>query len=339
MAQSTRYRRWVFTYNNPCLAYDYFTCLQNGTKRFVFGLEVAPTTGTRHLQGYLEYTNPVGFRRVQQLLSAHWQAARGTPKQCYDYCIKEGSYQSYGDWTFNNGGTDGGRNANQGVSVTHIVRRLVYHQDQNVLLSWSYIKHKKALDELVYRFSQSKSRYDRYLQYHHSYLKAWQQEAIIHLQNQSHRKICWYHDNTGNTGKSFLVNILFSCYNYELFDGITNSRDITIMLSDSFNGIAIDVTRDDNKNFSYSTLEKLKNGFIMSGKYQGYKRLFNVKPVIVVSNFEPLTTALSIDRWCVHHIDHVQEEEAVHPLPPTPEVPPILQEEEEGEEQQQGGGV
>jgi len=326
MPQSSRYRRWCFTVNHPVLCYDYFSRLCDGPKRFVFGYEVAPTTGTHHLQGYLEYTNPVGFGRVQQLLSAHWESARGTSKQCYDYCVKEGAFQSYGDWSNLRGGADGRCVSSNSVSVRDLVSGLVYDQDENLLLSWSYVRNKRAIDELVYRFSQKKLRHERYHRFVHAFLKPWQQECILHLQEQSTRKICWFYDETGGTGKSFLCNILFSCYNYDLFDGITNSRDITLMLSDHFNGVCIDVTRTDEKHFSYSTLEKLKNGFIMTGKYQGYKRMFSVKPVIVVANFAPLTSSLSADRWCVHCLDGL-EEEATQPLPPSPYAPPTLEEE------------
>ncbi|AYM54668.1 Rep-C [Ecklonia radiata-associated virus 3] len=326
-SRQSRHRRWCFTLNSPVFSLNYYSILENVSKRFVFGLERAPTTGRQHLQGYLEFANPSGFGRVSKLLPAHWEPARGSWKQNYDYCVKEGSYQSYGDW--NSGVCDVSRSgvSNGKLSVSSIVRRLVYHQAEDVYLSWDYIRNKKSIDELVYKFGQAKLRHERYQQFYHSFLSDWQQECILHLSEQGPRRVCWYYDVTGGTGKSFLANILFSCYNYELFDGITSSRDITLMLSDSFSGVCIDVTRDDNKLFSYSTLEKLKNGFIMTGKYQGYKRLFAVKPVIVFANFEPDTTKLSSDRWCVHSLDYVSQE-AKNPLPPTPFAPPAFSEED-----------
>ena len=324
---NVRYRRWCFTLNSPHYCIDYYSILErDGCKRFVYGFEVAPTTGRSHLQGYLEYTNPIPFSRLLKLISAHFEPARGTWKQNYNYCIKEGKSVSYGDWDLTN--STGGCRPTSKVSVSDIVRGLVVDQDENIRLSWDYVRHKRSIDELVSRSFQIEQRRKRFDAFADSKLMSWQVECYNHLQDQGNRKVCWYYDVNGGTGKSFFANILFSLYNYELFDGISNSRDITLMMGDSFKGIVIDVTRDDQSKFSYSTLERLKNGFLMTGKYQGYKRVFSPVPVIVFANFEPDRSRLSEDRWCVHCLDEVQKEVS-SPLPAGTQKPPspFLQEE------------
>ena len=56
----------------------------------VFQEEVAPTTGTPHLQGYIEFNKPVRMSHIHNVLhDASLQPAHGTPQQCKDYCTKE----------------------------------------------------------------------------------------------------------------------------------------------------------------------------------------------------------------------------------------------------------
>ncbi len=63
----------------------------------VYGKEVAPETGTPHLQGYVFYKNCRVSSSVCKKLGASWsECARGTPKQNTQYCIKEGNPTSFG---------------------------------------------------------------------------------------------------------------------------------------------------------------------------------------------------------------------------------------------------
>jgi hypothetical protein len=46
--------------------------------------------GTPHLQGYVYFKNPRSFTSVKKILArAHIEAAKGTPKQNYEYCAKQ----------------------------------------------------------------------------------------------------------------------------------------------------------------------------------------------------------------------------------------------------------
>jgi hypothetical protein len=56
-----------------------------------FGMEVAPETGTPHLQGYVYLVNPrsmVHLHTIPGLQRAHFVIARGTPNENRDYCLK-----------------------------------------------------------------------------------------------------------------------------------------------------------------------------------------------------------------------------------------------------------
>ncbi len=118
MPRPQRARRWVFTLNNytgkcffslllysdQILEADLLWLEQNaaGVFKFLcFGREVAPTTGTPHLQGYLETNDGATLSAVKcrfpdSMHGIHLQKARGTYQQNKDYTGKGGEWTSYG---------------------------------------------------------------------------------------------------------------------------------------------------------------------------------------------------------------------------------------------------
>lgn len=93
----TRHRNWCFTINNwspeDTARLDSLT-----VKYLVYGKEVAPGTGTLHLQGYVAWPSAKTFSYVVgKLPGAHVEPAKGTPNQNRDYCIKEGDFMERGD--------------------------------------------------------------------------------------------------------------------------------------------------------------------------------------------------------------------------------------------------
>lgn len=63
----------------------------------VFGEETG-TSGTPHLQGFVQFKHPVSFQRVKRLLgnNVHVEQRRGTVQQAIDYCKKDGQIHSQG---------------------------------------------------------------------------------------------------------------------------------------------------------------------------------------------------------------------------------------------------
>lgn len=59
----------------------------------IAGKEIAPTTGTKHIQGFLFTNNPVNqsavIKKLKQFNSPHIEIAKGTPLQNKNYCSKE----------------------------------------------------------------------------------------------------------------------------------------------------------------------------------------------------------------------------------------------------------
>lgn len=61
------------------------------------GKEIAPITGTPHLQGYCIFKKPMLLTGVTKLLArAHWDVAKGSAEQNFNYCSKDGSFVEHG---------------------------------------------------------------------------------------------------------------------------------------------------------------------------------------------------------------------------------------------------
>lgn len=80
---------WCFTYNNPaCLPQALWHRLSGGGATYgIWGEETAPTTGTPHWQGYLEFEK---IKRKTQVIALcegmHIEYRKGTQQQAIDYC-------------------------------------------------------------------------------------------------------------------------------------------------------------------------------------------------------------------------------------------------------------
>lgn len=74
---------------------SYVTCC----RYMVFGYEIAPTTQTPHLQGYVAWDNPRSLDTFKSTISSslHIEKTRGTPKQASDYCKEDGKYEEFGE--------------------------------------------------------------------------------------------------------------------------------------------------------------------------------------------------------------------------------------------------
>lgn len=72
--------------------------LRSNTKYWIVGKEVAPTTGTPHLQGYVEFNVQRTVNSViKSFKGCHVEIRRGTREQARDYCAKGGDFEEHQD--------------------------------------------------------------------------------------------------------------------------------------------------------------------------------------------------------------------------------------------------
>lgn len=84
-------RAFAFTFNNyqlldeeaiQALDYDYL----------IYGREIAPETGTRHLQGYIHFPTTRSVKAMGAKFAWHLEPAKADSKANYDYCSKSGDF-------------------------------------------------------------------------------------------------------------------------------------------------------------------------------------------------------------------------------------------------------
>lgn len=102
----TKSRGWAFTLNNYTqreldilMSRDFLP--NNPVTYLCFGKELAPETGTPHLQGYIFFKNPVGLAFAKETVcdenTVHMEVAKGTPDQNIKYCSKSGDFYQCGE--------------------------------------------------------------------------------------------------------------------------------------------------------------------------------------------------------------------------------------------------
>lgn len=289
-------RAACFTLNNPTPeAEARLTQLGNDlelVKYLVFGREKAPETGTPHLQGYVQFAKRPTFNKAKELLpaGAHIEAAKGSPQQNRTYCTKDGDFVEFGTPPVQGKRTDlhdvvdaiksGERSAKRlredfpGVCARHgsFVRQLlVDHQP------------KPATPDIV--------------------LKPWQSELYDMLRTPAKpRLVHFYVDTVGGAGKS-----TFATYVESLLENVQVLKpgrysDLAYALDETVRILIFDCPRSREENIRYDFLEDVKDGRVLSSKYESYTKRLNPVHVIVFCNFEPDESKLSVDRFEITRI-------------------------------------
>lgn len=102
MDKNERQRKWCVTlFSDTMSAKEWCeaVCKSAATRYVVCGEEVAPTTGKRHLQAFVEFRNAATFEQVKARLDpqSHVEAAVGSLAQNRAYCTKCGNYYEVGE--------------------------------------------------------------------------------------------------------------------------------------------------------------------------------------------------------------------------------------------------
>ena len=85
----SKHRSYVFTANNYTPA-NQVTLQELDCRYMIYGREVAPTTGTPHLQGYVTFKSPLSYNSVcRKLAFANIEVAKGSAMDNKKYCSKE----------------------------------------------------------------------------------------------------------------------------------------------------------------------------------------------------------------------------------------------------------
>lgn len=304
----TRGRFWVFTLNNytpaeVAVLETVGSHLPAGWQYLLFGRETAPTTGTPHLQGYVQFKERCTMLTVRRRLcpldpnrGVYVRLAKGTPTQCRTYCIKEGDFKEYGTMDQHKQG----KRSDLSRFVDHV-------REQGTLSQQEMLEEYPTLMARYPHFVERV--FDEYQQQPpivpHP-LKDWQQDFHEWLRLEPcDRKIYFVVDVTGGGGKSWFSDYWCSLHNACVMHPGKYADMAHVWRTYARNSprtVFIDCPREKLDFFSYTFLENLKDGRIFSTKYDSRLIRFKVPHVVVMMNQHPDMTKLSLDRYHVIEI-------------------------------------
>jgi len=100
MNHTAKYRAWTFTVNNytPEQEQHIQEKVTKQARYVIYGREIAPETGTPHLQGYVYFHNQKTHRSVMKILPASWmERSKGTALENRNYAIKKNDFFEAGE--------------------------------------------------------------------------------------------------------------------------------------------------------------------------------------------------------------------------------------------------
>lgn len=116
------------------------------------------------------------------------------------------------------------------------------------------------------------------------------------------RKVHWFWESQGCWGKSILCKYLLDHMGAMVVEGANNDILCGVSKYIEEHGtaprmIVFDIPRVNEGGCSYQAIEKLKNGYFFSGKYESGMCRFNSPHILCFSNGPPIRENLSKDRW------------------------------------------
>lgn len=279
-------RRACFTLNNwteperQALLKD-FKLYANG---WCFGEECGKKKSIPHLQGYVEFHSERAFNSVNKIVGrARWSTAVKCKLANVRYCRKGKNVNEY--WE-----------EKKGISKAPTIR------DEELK------KARSEYDNVVWR--------------------PWQ-EWVVYLRSTNptdDRSIYWIWEPKGNVGKSFLYK--YFAINFpvviaegkasDVFNQVNTYLDRPLPEDYTHTTVLVNIPRSVHQEWvSYQAIERIKDGALYSGKYEGGVCILAKVHVFVFANEPPKWKEFSSDRWQVYEIvdqQLVQTEEPVdHP--------------------------
>lgn len=296
-------KNWVFTLNNYNQQQEETLkkLQQEGyIKYIIYGHEIAPTTGTPHLQGYIQLEKKSRLKTIKnklQMETIYLEPAKGTIKDNQQYTTKDNNYIELGQPTIERQRTD----------INNFYEQIINCKNWEEVLKLNQTKQYYKYAKEVYKTINNKIEPQQNIT-----LRPFQQK-IIDIINQpaDDRTIYWVYDPEGNTGKTFLSKYLLTNYNAFYFRP-AKGTDILYQYNNQ-TIIILDIPRStDEQYINWGILEQLKDGITFSGKYEG-KTLYRKENahIIVMSNELPVSGTFSKDRIKIITPDNINIEKPI----------------------------
>lgn len=264
--QSVRWCFTLFQYELPL-----FTEKPDWCEFIVYQEEESPSTGKKHIQGFVILKNRLRQRSVKKLLgeTAHVEPARGNNQSCRDYCRKVATRKD-GPWEY-------GICVNQGSNKRKTME--LYEEDPAELRLADPKLYRRCLAE------KTNTQFHRLVLPLHNRL--WQRVLEEELNKGSDdRTILWVYGSKGSEGKTTWAK-------KKIQEGWFYSRggkaeNIKYEYVEHLGHAIFDIPRQSEDNLQYTVLEEIKDRLIRSSKYEPLAiNAADTVHVVVLANFKP----------------------------------------------------
>ncbi len=262
---------WTWTWNNyPSCGAENFLSVKFkklGATGYVYGKEIAPTTGTPHINGYVEFKSD---RRRNTLINnitnsggpQHWEVRyyKATRQDNIDYCTKDGNHVMWsakGDWK--------------------IPVKLYDPMSELVLRKWQ-VKLEVAVTTPPIKYGRD-------------VLYLWSKEGCIGKTAMAKHLCMVLPENevlyVSGAGKDVKYAIVANHEEHNVWPSL----------------VIWEAPRSGSNYVAWGVVEQVKSGLFFNNKYKSGMARFNSPHVLIFANEAPPLEVLSKDRWYIFNID------------------------------------
>lgn len=298
---SSQCRNFMFTYNNPDIGEDAFMekLKQKLNIQYVIFQKEVGECGTPHYQGYLELKKHMRFSALlNKGLGVHWEIRKGSQKEAIDYCKKNdtavGTPREFGE----------PKSQGKRSDLLEIRDKIMSH-NPDVMKEirfkhfGSYVRYNKGIEKFYEETKRDWETLGKRQEFEDAVLRPWQKRLMAEISNEPHpRKVHWFVDYEGNKGKTWMGQYLLHMKGGLLVDNMKKADFSYLYNYEKI--VVFDFQRCQEDQINYGNIEAVKNGHLVSTKYQCNVKSFQTPHVVVFSNFYPDRSKLSEDRWDIH---------------------------------------
>lgn len=276
-----------------------------GIKYLIFGREVGEQ-GTPHLQGYMQ-VNHDKFDRLKRRFgnSLHLEKQKGDSKEAADYCKKEGDFEEFGNYEHIPSPKKRQGERKDLESVKDAIYNGAKYDDIVEAHFACAAKYSRFIKEQIQARDAGRLVLSLKESFADAVLRPWQ-SALMDVLHEPvcPRKIHWLWESSGNVGKSWLTRYIMATEDATVLTEGKKTDMAYIFSKKPTKIVIIDLCRTNTEylNGIYSLAENLKNGYIVSSKYDSTGVVFEIPHVVIFANFEPDYTKWSADRYNVVNI-------------------------------------
>jgi len=279
---------------------------QAGILYIIWGEEVGEE-GTPHLQGYIQ-CNQDKYKRLMRVIgTCHMEKQKGTSDEARDYCKKDGIWQEHGIYKF----IDAPKKRQGERSDLLLVKKSIdegMSYDDICEKHFAIVgKYSRFIKERVQARDSKTQETELQEKFVNSSLRPWQQKLLdITATEACPRKIHWIWEDQGNVGKSFMTTYLGVMKGSALLTAGKKADMAYIYAQKPSKIVCFDLARTNEEYLDgvYSLAEDLKNGRVVSTKYESKTAFFKPPHVFVFANFLPNMKKWSADRYDIIDLKH-----------------------------------